>query len=295
MAEELALNEQEVMLKKFNEIMMEENMRLMTPELAGYAQQITDKFKSYITQSCLDCQRAVIHPFMENDPEKRKRILENKQKNKNYIFEQCKKCKKRVKDKEKLPFSEDEEGCLNPKRTHFKPIPKCLKVLTAIERLLISRIAPVMKYFKTKVYQHKYYSGHCINMKQDICKLINVIPRKVEDHQFIIKITKSGKDREAKFLKVCHIRIREAIIWLQENNLAYNDVKIDEEEMKKLEKVEYYYELEGANVQYIDDNEIEEDTNENPNLTKEDLEKQKSKNTGDEELMPEQITNTFLD
>jgi hypothetical protein len=42
-------------------------------------------------------------------------------------------------------------------------------------------------------------------------------------------------------LKVCHKRIKAALDWLKKNNEAYFDIEIDEQELEKISKVEYYY------------------------------------------------------
>ena len=78
-----------------------------------------------------------------------------------YSIERCDKCT--GKDLSQLPFSQD-VGLAQIKNTYFKRVPQCLKDLSEVEATLISRIAPVMRYWKTK-YLHRVYRGYCMNKR----------------------------------------------------------------------------------------------------------------------------------
>ena len=55
-----------------------------------------------------------------------------------------------------------------------------------------------------------------------------------------------------KAFKINADRIFQSLKWLKANNPFYFDIVIDEDEIKNLEKVQFYHEIEGANVKFID-------------------------------------------
>ena len=74
---------------------------------------------------------------------------------------------KRVKREDKL-FSSDND--MDPGE-----VPPCLEGLTQVEEMLIARAHPIMSVYRRKGGQHGY-SGHIINLPQDIQGFLNQLP-----------------------------------------------------------------------------------------------------------------------
>lgn len=86
--------------------------------------------------------------------------------------------------------------------------------------------------------------------------MVDVLPRKVEEHEFTIRMFESEKNQSKKRnkqFKISATRIRAALEWLKLNNPNYADITIDDQELAKIEKVNYYQDLEGAKVEYVPD------------------------------------------
>lgn len=65
----------------------------------------------------------------------------------------------------------------------------------------------------------------------------------------------TNKTKKNKAFRINSARIKECLVWLKANNEQYFDIEIDFDELERLEKVEYYHEIEGANVKFIDEEE----------------------------------------
>lgn len=64
-------------------------------------------------------------------------------------------------------------------------VPKELQGLTQIEEMLIARALPIMRVF-IKPGGQRGYSGHCINLPQDVKELAKSLPRYPKDIPFIL-------------------------------------------------------------------------------------------------------------
>ena len=72
------------------------------------------------------------------------------------------------------------------------PVPEALHGLTQIEEMLIARALPIMKVY-VKPGGQRGYSGHCINMPQNVTELAHSLPRYPKDIPFVIvKMLLSG-------------------------------------------------------------------------------------------------------
>ena len=80
------------------------------------------------------------------------------------------------------------------------PVPKELQGLTQIEQMLIARALPIMRVF-IKPGGQRGYSGHCINLPQDVKELAKSLPRYPKDIPFIL-IKMTGKDNSCKEVTV---------------------------------------------------------------------------------------------
>ena len=76
------------------------------------------------------------------------------------------------------------------------PIPPQLQGLTQIEEKLIARALPIMKVY-IKPGGQRGYSGHCINLPQNVTELAPSLPRYPKDLSVIIVKVK-GRDNTFK-------------------------------------------------------------------------------------------------
>ena len=71
-----------------------------------------------------------------------------------------------------------------------------------------------------------------MNKRQEVSKIVNILPRKGSDHQIFIEMTKKTQNNKA--FKINADRILEALKWLKENNPHYTDIVIDTDEIERL-------------------------------------------------------------
>ncbi len=69
------------------------------------------------------------------------------------------------------------------------PIPHELQNLTQIEEMLIARALPIMRVY-IKPGGQRSYSGHCINLPQNVTELATSLPRYPKD--LAVSIVKGG-------------------------------------------------------------------------------------------------------
>jgi hypothetical protein len=75
-------------------------------------------------------------------------------------------------------------------------VPNELKDLTQVEEMLIARALPIMRVY-IKPGGQRGYSGHCINLPQNVTELATSLPRYPKDLAVIIVKVK-GKDNTFK-------------------------------------------------------------------------------------------------
>jgi len=80
------------------------------------------------------------------------------------------------------------------------PVPAQLKGLTQIEEMLIARALPIMRIY-IKPGGQRGYSGHCINLPQNVNELAFSLPRYPKDISVII-VKMKGKDNTFKDVNV---------------------------------------------------------------------------------------------
>ena len=78
------------------------------------------------------------------------------------------------------------------------PLESSLENLTQVEEMLIARALPVTHVY-LKPGGQRGYSGHCINLPQNVTELVNLLPRYPKDLSVIVVKIK-GKDNNYKGL-----------------------------------------------------------------------------------------------
>ena len=112
------------------------------------------------------------------------------------------------------------------------PIPPQLQGLTEIEEMLIARALPIMRVY-IKPGGQRGYSGHCINLPQNVNELASSLPRYPKDLSVIIVKVK-GKDNTFKDVNVRRQKVLDALVWLTQNNPHYKDVEINAQALASL-------------------------------------------------------------
>ena len=112
------------------------------------------------------------------------------------------------------------------------PVPHELQNLTQIEEMLIARALPIMRVY-IKPGGQRRYSGHCINLPQNVTELVTSLPRYLKDLAVIIVKVK-GRDNTFKHVTVRKQKVHNALIWLINNNPHYSELSINEDALNSL-------------------------------------------------------------
>ena len=126
--------------------------------------------------------------------------------------------------------------------------------MTQIDELLIARTCPIMTVY------HKHggqlgYSGHVLNLPQNIQQFINKLPVKVTDLP-ILTITKQGATNTYHNFHVRRDKVLYALQWLKHNNKFYTDIEIDLDSIQQLPVDGIPEELHNFELSDVDDEPI---------------------------------------
>ena len=91
--------------------------------------------------------------------------------------------------------------------------------------MLISAVLPIMTLYRLPHGQCGY-SGHVINLPQDVASFVNSLPRLPSDLDVIV-VRKEGSAQSHHDFRVRRSRVLSALQWLQVNNIYYRNVSIN--------------------------------------------------------------------
>ena len=111
-------------------------------------------------------------------------------------------------------------------------IPNELQDLTQIEEMLIARALPIMNVY-VKPGGQRGFSGHCINLPQQVSELAQSLPR-YPKHVSLLLVTMNGKDNAFKDVIVRRSKVQQALIWLIQNNPHYSNVTLNLDSLQSL-------------------------------------------------------------
>ena len=111
-------------------------------------------------------------------------------------------------------------------------IPNELQDLTQIEEMLIARALPIMNVY-VKPGGQRGFSGHCINLPQQVSELAQSLPR-YSKHVSLLLVTMNGKDKVFKDVIVRRSKVQQALIWLIQNNPHYTNVTLNLDSLQSL-------------------------------------------------------------
>ncbi|CAB4003586.1 Hypothetical predicted protein [Paramuricea clavata] len=112
------------------------------------------------------------------------------------------------------------------------PQPVQLHGLTQVEEMLIARALPIMRVY-IKPGGQRGYSGHCVNLPQNITELATSLPRYPRALSVILVKVK-GKNNTFKDVKVRREKVHNALLWLIQNNPLYAELEIDTDALNSL-------------------------------------------------------------
>ena len=111
-------------------------------------------------------------------------------------------------------------------------VPNELQSLTQIEEMLIAHALPIMQIY-IKPGGQRGFSGHCINLPQNVTELATSLPRYPKDLGVIIVKVK-GKENTFRDVKVRKQKVHDALVWLINNNPHYSELGINKEALNLL-------------------------------------------------------------
>ena len=111
-------------------------------------------------------------------------------------------------------------------------VPKELQELTQIEEMLIARALPLMRVY-VKPGGQRGYSGHCINLPQDISELAESFPRYPKNVPYLV-VSMQGKGSNCKEVIGRREKDEKALMWLSKNNHLYKNIKNDQDALNSL-------------------------------------------------------------
>ena len=97
--------------------------------------------------------------------------------------------------------------------------------LTQTEQMLIARALPIISIY-IKPGGQRGYSGHCVNLPQDVTNHANALPRYPKDVSVVL-VKMKGTNNTFKDVRVRRKRVQHALNWLIANNPCYKMLDIN--------------------------------------------------------------------
>ena len=190
---------------------------------------------------CVGCQKDYLKQFDKKNGRIHEQTWAKSNNNKFhksilYFITQCTICREAwpLKSKPKSPNTYVCSRCsrdkVSPKKFSCEnsmipsPVPDELEGLSQVEEMLIPRALPIMRDY-IKPGGQRGYSGHCINLPQDVKELAKSLPRYPKELSLII-VKVRGKDNTFKDVHVRREKVHKALLWLIENNPYYSELEI---------------------------------------------------------------------
>ena len=120
---------------------------------------------------------------------------------------------------------------LSPYFLHDVMLPTChtshssMQGLTQVEEMLISAVLPIMSLYRLPHGQYGY-SGHVINLPQDVASFASSLPRLPSELDIIV-VRKEGATQSHRDFRVRRSVVLRALQWLLVNNTYYRNIYID--------------------------------------------------------------------
>ena len=98
--------------------------------------------------------------------------------------------------------------------------------------MLISAIMPIMSLYRLPLGQYGY-SGHVINLPQDVSSFASSLPRLPAELDVIV-VRKEGAAKSHRDFRVRRSVVLAALQWLVDNNKYYRNISIDHHAVAQL-------------------------------------------------------------
>ena len=98
--------------------------------------------------------------------------------------------------------------------------------------MLIAHALPITHVY-LKPGGQQGYSGHCINLPQNVSELAQTLPRYPKDISVIV-VKMKGKDNNFKHVTVRRQAVADALQWLIQNNPHYKGVVVNQDSLNLL-------------------------------------------------------------
>lgn len=108
---------------------------------------------------------------------------------------------------------------------HPGQVPPWLENLTQIDEMLIARASPIMCVYRKKDGQ-RGYSGHVLNLPQDVQGFLDKLPCNVSQLPVLV-VRRHGSDNTHKDCRVRRANVLTALQWLKAHNPFYTNIEID--------------------------------------------------------------------
>ena len=119
------------------------------------------------------------------------------------------------------------ENYMNP-----GPMPAELQDFTQVEELLISAVMPMIILYRLPRGQLGY-SGHIVNLPQDVSSFASSLPRLPSELDFVL-VCREGAGGSHKDFRVHQSRVLGALTWLKENNIYFRDIPLNHTALAQL-------------------------------------------------------------
>ena len=98
--------------------------------------------------------------------------------------------------------------------------------------MLISPIIPMMSVYRLPHGQYGY-SGHVVNLPQDVASFVNTLPRQPTSLDIVVVRKESSANSHRDF-RVRRLKVVNALHWLLANNKYFQDITVDNDVISNL-------------------------------------------------------------
>ena len=149
----------------------------------------------------------------------------------------------------------------NPKKISLQnfmipsKVPNELQGLTQIEEMSIAHVLPIMRVY-VKPGGQRGYSGHCINLPQNVSGIADSLPRCPKQLPLTV-VTMKGKENTFKDVIVRRSKVETALNWLTENNAQYQNLKLNSKILNSLPECGFPSQLQTIETEHFGTSESE--------------------------------------
>lgn len=151
--------------------------------------------------------------------------------------------------------------------------------------MLIARALPIMHVY-LKQRGQRGYSGHCVNLPQNVGEVAKSLPRYPKD-LCVIVVKIKGKENSLKTLNVRRQVVADALFWLLKHNHHYSDVELNQDALNSLHNNSATDDL--LSIETQDTTNLSDDLNYSPDMGPSTLDKEDvvfNRNTDTPSVLP---------